>query len=560
MRSIIDRDIARLEESIRALKSRRNEMSPISRLPVEILCNIFSLIEDKCIFYSSRNPKSWINFSQVSRHWRLSALSAPELWTNIPLTYPRWAQEMLIRSKMAKLTIRSGFSFDTSHPKAIETVRSCLYEMNRVEELKLTRISGLKLEEIFRDVPKSAPQLHTLCIERYSPHFPIYSIDEDFLCDTERLQRVELINCEISWDSQLLTGLTRLHLEDCLKANSSITQFLHALQRMPALTDLRLIYSIPDESEGPPTYPVIDLPCLRVLHISSDVSALTTVLHHITIPNSAILNITCGENQSTQIDFSNFLSVLATKFLSSLIIRRLSLRAMDEVTTNGLGFSLWTTAVIQDFFLSSQISRPQLELVLTWPSPHPHNHVKALTCAFDAMGLPFLTQLHISTFDYIDSQTWVKTFGKLPLLKRVSVHGSAPYSFLEALVYKAEAAEKSKTAYRKVSFPKLRHIELEGTEFFATGPRSISVDMLLDCLMERCERKAEVRMLHLDNCYYISSDEVERLNEIVVDVIWDGIEQGVSEEDGDYDSDENTIDDFDDGYDVGFPSNFENWW
>ena len=36
MRSIIDRDIARLEESIRAPRSRRNELSLISRLPVEI--------------------------------------------------------------------------------------------------------------------------------------------------------------------------------------------------------------------------------------------------------------------------------------------------------------------------------------------------------------------------------------------------------------------------------------------------------------------------------------------------------------------------------------------
>ena len=108
MRSIIDRDIARLEESIRALKSRRNELSPISRLPAEMLCNIFSFIKDD-IFSSSRSPKFWTSFSQVSQHWRSTALSAPGLWTNIPLSYPRWAQEMLIRSKMAKLTIQSDF-------------------------------------------------------------------------------------------------------------------------------------------------------------------------------------------------------------------------------------------------------------------------------------------------------------------------------------------------------------------------------------------------------------------------------------------------------------------
>ena len=69
------------------------------------------------------------------------------------------------------------------------------------------------------------------------------------------------------------------------------------------------------------------------------------------------------------------------------------------------------------------------------------------------MSFPFLTQLHISTYNYIDSQTWVKTFGKLPLLERVGVWSSAMRWFLEALVYKTKAAEKSEIAYRNVTFP-----------------------------------------------------------------------------------------------------------
>ena len=143
MRSVIDRDIARLEESIRALKSRRNELSPISRLPAEILCKIFSLNID---IY--RSPRSWTNYSRVSQHWRSLALSAPELWTNIPVDYHRWAQEMLIRSKMAKLTIRTGLSFRKLGLINVETIRSCLYKMNRVKEIDIS-IPGYRLEKIF---------------------------------------------------------------------------------------------------------------------------------------------------------------------------------------------------------------------------------------------------------------------------------------------------------------------------------------------------------------------------------------------------------------------------
>jgi hypothetical protein len=63
-----------------------------------------------------------------------------------------------------------------------------------------------------------------------------FSIREDFFYDTERLRHVELIDCEISWDSRLLIGLTRLTLGHSLEANCSIVQFLYALQLMPAIS------------------------------------------------------------------------------------------------------------------------------------------------------------------------------------------------------------------------------------------------------------------------------------------------------------------------------------
>ena len=431
---------------------------------------------------------------------------------------------MLKRSKKATLTIRSNFSLGESKTTIIiETVRSCLYEMSRVEEIELSVVPGLVLEKIFRDLPKSAPQLHTLCLELLFG--TTFSIDEDFLYDTERLQHVELIDCEISWDSQLLTGLTRLSLENSLKANTSIIQVLDALRRMPALSHLHLHDSIPDDSEGSSTYAVVNLPYLRELNISSGVGALTPFLRHISFPHSTILGLICKGNHSPETVFSEFLSVLATRFLSSLVIRSLKvgfpIDIIEPCYPDGLEFYLWSNAPNQDCFPILPTSLSQLHLVLTWYSPHwaqHHDYMNALTCAFDAMCLSFLTQLQISIRDEIDSQTWVETFGKLPILERVCVQGLEPYAFLEALAYKTKAAEKSKKAYcRNVSFPKLRYIHMVGTSY-----QSISVDTLLDCLMERYERNVEVQVLHLENCYNISSDEVDRLKEVVIDVIWDG--------------------------------------
>ena len=80
-----------------------------------------------------------------------------------------------------------------------------------------------------------------------------------------------------------------------------------------------------------------------------------------------------------------------------------------------------------------------------------------------------------------------------------------------------------------MSFPKLRYVHLKSTSFGAKIPQSITaqsipIDLLLDCLMERCDRNAEVQVLYLKYCYSISSKDVERLKEIL-DVIWDGVEQ-----------------------------------
>jgi hypothetical protein len=565
-RSIIDRDIAQLEGSIRALKSRRNELSPISHLPAEILCTIFYFISQ-----DSNNSRSWINFSRVSRHWRLLALNAPELWTNIPLYNSCWAREMLTRSKMAKLTIQADLTYGSSNLKVLETIKSCLSHTERLGEINIFGAPGLVLESIFQNIPKSAPQLHTLLIRSIQPNYSAkaFAIHQDFLCDTERLKCVDLANCEISWDSRLLTGLTRLTLFHSLKdkANSSIIPFLHALQRMPALTNLDLEDSISHDSGVLSTYPAVDLPCLRVLRISAGVGALTTALRQITFPSTAVLKLTCKE-ASTQIDFSNFLSVLATKFLSSLVIRSLSLHTIDTVLQNGLKFLLWTTAAIQGFLPSSLSA--QLDLVLTWiPSSFDKlpNYAKALTSALNAMNFSVLTQLQlVSTAECIDSKTWLETFGKLPRLERVHVKSIRAQPFFDALVYKTKAANKSKTSYRNVSFPKLRYIHLDGTHFAETNmePRynsrsnvkesMVSLDLLIDCLMERYERNAEIYELHLDDCYNIQEEDVEKLEEIVVDVFWDGMALGLSseydsEEEREYDSDGNAIDDLDYDYD-----------
>ena len=97
------------------------------------------------------------------------------------------------------------------------------------------------------------------------------------------------------------------------------------------------------------------------------------------------------------------------------------------------------------------------------------------------------------------------------------------------------------------SFPDLCYICLDFTDFTGTNLDSISVDMPIDCLMERCERNAEVQELSLKFCYGLLEQDFVGLREVIVNVEWDGVEKNLSysEEEREYDSDGNTIDDED---------------
>ncbi|KAF8810886.1 hypothetical protein BYT27DRAFT_7253263 [Phlegmacium glaucopus] len=170
---------------------------------------------------------------------------------------------------------------------------------------------------------------------------------------------------------------------------------------------------------------------------------------------------------------------------------------------------------------------PRLELVLIWPTRLFENdldrHARVLIATFEVMNLRALTQLELSTSHRIDPTTLLKTFGRLSLLERVRVVGRAGHPFISALVHKSEAANTSIAAYRTVSFPGLRYICMNCTDLSDSVIGGISLDKLMDCLMERYERNAEIQELSIDDCYFIWASEVERLQEIVVHVDCDKV-------------------------------------
>ena len=89
-----------LEES--SSKSRRNDDLPISKLPVELFMEIF-LFHQQNMMQNDQTVLmlDWIGITHVCQLWREIALNFSGLWIHIPFHNPKWAKEMIERSRRA---------------------------------------------------------------------------------------------------------------------------------------------------------------------------------------------------------------------------------------------------------------------------------------------------------------------------------------------------------------------------------------------------------------------------------------------------------------------------
>ena len=113
----IDAEIKSLEESIRALKHRRNALSPVSSLPPEMIAAIFSFLclpvtpsLDDC--GTRKYHLARLCVSHVCHQWREITLNQPLLWSHVDFNALSLtgAVETLVRAKSAPLYLKARLS------------------------------------------------------------------------------------------------------------------------------------------------------------------------------------------------------------------------------------------------------------------------------------------------------------------------------------------------------------------------------------------------------------------------------------------------------------------
>ncbi|KAF8189676.1 hypothetical protein BJ912DRAFT_966103 [Pholiota molesta] len=560
---IIDESIAEQQKAIDellkpllALKFERNTIIPISRLPPELLCRIFSLAQVPHPTATEPNLLEWINLTYVCRHWRNVAISMPSLWVIPPIGNRKWVREMLRRSKGSSLVIRS----DTEKTPTRSGIVLALRQIHRIKELSLRNFYSDAWDSIREMLTKSAPQLERFCLEgvdtvwveidqelQVAQHLVIW---DDILRETESLRQLELDYCQLNWDSpfHFFRSLTHLKLKDLpLGFLPSGKQLMNALKSMPDLEDLVLWNSLPSpidqQSSWGSEYTHL---ALRSLSINSKhVAYLEAFFHYVTFPPTAIVKIVCSDNHTYRRIHTQAGAINQDTYYSGFIIALA--RSYSAITLDTTFHSLKQhrdsddehechLLFFVDAFNMNEIVKTtaiaHLDLSLSCGSPDVVRRV--ITDIFDS-SIPLHNISCIYLHDDIsglDSETIANTFGlKLPLLHSVVVSGNGARPFLNImhLGIDGEAIRSGETPIQELYFPGVSSVglhditfrdTLEGTATTHTLFDLVPIELLQDFLIQRCELGTPIETLVLwDSSYYsIYDEDIKLLEEIVVNV------------------------------------------
>ncbi|KAL1747601.1 hypothetical protein HDZ31DRAFT_61078 [Schizophyllum fasciatum] len=558
-RRALDDEIEEHEQAIRTLKSRRNNLALIARLPPEVLCSIFILISRQGQSeYSNGISLDWTKVSHVCRYWRDCALECPRLWS-APSFQPsqKWGLEMLHRSKMAPLSIRTDTSYMT--PKAVDAVNSALQQIHRISELHITAVPS-SLQRLCAPLNTAAPLLESLLISA-NPRSSYYVTDEgfaladDFLAgETPRLRRLELIRTRINWNSGMLCDLTSLKIIKIpLVGRPTIPMMLDILDKMPNLRMLWLedfLHTADmDGDAAPPSTPdprTVSLSKLRTLHLHANTSQCAAFLQALKMPASIAFDLVVRGTHKTGRDFSPIFPLFkrlgtdSKRAIRSLIIERSSVHSiMLRAHTNA----------------ANTAGHPIFKLELSWQQFMPSTGAVVMHDVLRALPLRDLRAVQMRRVELVDADKWVGALSSSPKLRSIRVVGDdhTTRELINALgqVRPGDA--------RKVWLPSLRSLTIEefsfrvecdiaDDEYYEAEDEDAMQEQLLDCLMWRQECRAPVTELKLLDCRYIDYDAVARLDEVVVEVDWDGLVQGYSDDE----EEEEGYSDYEYGY-FGYP-------
>ncbi|KAF8062451.1 hypothetical protein FPV67DRAFT_271782 [Lyophyllum atratum] len=554
----IQEGIASSKAAIRFWKQYHNELSLISRLPPELLVTVFKY--NFGVYGPFR--LNWIRVSHVCSHWRRVALGCPSLWSDIPFHRPRWAQEMLARSKMAPLTVMLTFTNSWMDPELLHVscseapaVKATMSQLSRIKKLALHQgqLCQKSVMEVISLLDSPAPLLETLdiCFEINGSAKDNRLPDHLFAGDAPRLTHLHIRTGTLNWRALPFSNLKSLEVTapsftvDALPDifGSPPEHVISALSNMPFLEHLKCGSNIaPIGGTSIPCTFIVDLPRLANLEIQSDLHTCIFLLDHITYPGTTHVMVrsaidVMGERRPVSLS-------LAQGLANDLIKRaQKPIRCLD----------LWPASItietcdgpIQNV---AQTHGCQLLLLFDFNNSSDDSVVEIMTDTIQALS----TVGHTETLTLQDvsfpQASWINLFGSLNRLKKLRVASNDSTGFLKAFSESSLAMRSQSDHAAHFAFEALRELILsdwgfdQDLNYPEDGIRKSWVDILTDCLKARQEAGSVLQKLVLQDCYHVEQNKVAALRKVVKNLVWDGDPFTTDDEDDDDEEDDNDSD------------------
>ncbi|KAF5325441.1 hypothetical protein D9619_010042 [Psilocybe cf. subviscida] len=273
---LIDEEIAELtarmqQEAVQLLKTHRNELAPVSKLPDEILLHIFLIFQDA----TDLHPKHWHQIMHVCRYWRHLAIGSPSLWTRLHILPHALIPLMLERSQSTPLEV--GL-LSLTPKESITTLATILHKIKHIRVLHFHLMPPNFLEMVDNilaglDQDWEATLLELLMVDIITSSGPDagpVKLATDVFRPTRLLRRLSLFGGYFDWGVLPLPNLTHLDLSTASLGEVSGEQFMETLRHMPYLKALKISWEDIDLRQFPPALcpEPIFLPCLQKLQIA----------------------------------------------------------------------------------------------------------------------------------------------------------------------------------------------------------------------------------------------------------------------------------------------------
>ncbi|KAI6024736.1 hypothetical protein BKA83DRAFT_422960 [Pisolithus microcarpus] len=531
----IDKEIETVTLSLCSLRSWRNSLSHVSRLPPELLTAIFLEYAldwhfENITTYADQVP-DWVFVSHVCRTWRYVAVNCPALWTRFFLASCRWVDELLARSKTFPISIYVDLSYvRSSEPR--RALARALRHMDRIQHLWVC-CSRADSVECLHQLSAAAPILRSfrLCLTPIGYPDQQISINEDtFTGSAPSLRNLSIERCRVDWSSPVLSGLTSLNLSRISTMSMlSMDIVIRTISRLPDLRQLRLEGSLPSagtRSTDLRGVAKVLLPKLESVILIDSIFPIAALLAHLEFPRSAFVNLNCIYFASSNISILQ--PFIEERFNDSPRLSRIPRSFTPHILSLDLDYGVekdaWCVACgtlnpdtyqtdcpyTMDEYLDT---RPLLRLEFTERDFWFRGGRSESLISF-CRTLPLL---HIRRLTMCDSRHGDSSIGCL----LTEALGDAPE--LRVIELRGSAHRLIRALFRDTTFaPALTNVELGNVKFSSSCTAQIPqehpgscVRCLRHVLASRAQVGLTLQTLIFNNCGTIGDDDVKGLREVV---------------------------------------------